>query len=65
MSVVSDLEVYQRLTAAAEAFDHLAAQGVSVVGGAALNTAARSLRGMAQVIYEHSLATPDEGATPQ
>jgi hypothetical protein len=39
----------------------MAAQGVSLVGGAALNTACRTLRGMAQAIYEHSLATPDEG----
>jgi hypothetical protein len=55
MSPVSDLEVYQRLVAAADEFDRLFAQGVSVVSGAALNTACRSLRGMAQALYEHSL----------
>jgi hypothetical protein len=61
MNPVSDLEIYQRFVALADEFDRMAAQGVSLVGGAALNTAGRTLRGMAQAIYEHSLATPDEG----
>jgi len=56
MSGVSDLEIYQRLSAVAEEFDRLTAQGVSLIGGVALGTACRSLRGMAAAIYEHSLA---------
>ena len=65
MSLLSDLEIYQRLLAAADEFDRLQTRGVSLVGGAALNTACRTLRGMAQAIYEHSLATPEEGVRPQ
>jgi hypothetical protein len=65
MSPVSDLEVYQRLVSVADEFERMQAQGVTLVGGAALNTACRSLRGMAQAIYEHSLAVVDEDATPQ
>ncbi len=65
MPPVSDLEIHQRLSAIAEEFDRLAGQGVSLVGGTALNTASRTLRGMAQVIWEHSLALPDESSTPQ
>jgi hypothetical protein len=65
MSPVSDLEVYQRLVTAADEFERLQTQGVSFVGSAALNTACRALRGMAQAIYEHSLSEPDEEATPQ
>lgn len=65
MNPVSDLEVYQRILAMADELERIAAQGVSLVGGAALNTACRTLRGMAQAVYEHSLAAPDEDATPQ
>jgi acetaldehyde dehydrogenase (acetylating) len=64
MSGVTDLEIYQRLTAIADEFDQLTARGVSIVGGVALGTACRSLRGMAAAIYEHSLAT-DPGQLPQ
>jgi hypothetical protein len=64
MSSVSDLEVYQRFVAMADELDRLAAQGVSLVGGAAVSTACRTLRGMAQAIYDHSLAVPDD-STPQ
>jgi hypothetical protein len=64
MSPLNDLEVFRRLVAIADELDHMAAQGVSLVGGAALNTACRTLRGMAQAVYEHSL-TADENATPQ
>ena len=64
MNGVTDLEIYQRLTAVADEFDRLAAEGVSLVGGAALGTACRSLRGMAAALYEHSLAS-EEGVLPQ
>lgn len=65
MSGISDLEIYQRFTALAAELDRMAARGPSLVGGAALNTAVRSLRGMASAIYEHSLAATDEDSTPQ
>lgn len=65
MSQVSDLEIYQRFTAVAEEFEQMARRGVSLIGGTALNTACRSLRGMAEAVYEHSLATTDEDGVPQ
>ena len=64
MSGVTDLEIFQRLNAVADEFDQLAARGASLVGGAALGTACRSLRGMAAAIYEHSLSS-EEGVLPQ
>jgi hypothetical protein len=63
MNPLSDLEVYQRLIAVAEELEAMRSQGVTLIGGAALETASRSLLGMAQAIYEHSLASADE--TPQ
>ena len=63
MGPISDLEIYQRLAEIAEEFDRMQAAGVSLVGGAALNTACRTLRGMAQALYEHSIS--DDEATRQ
>jgi hypothetical protein len=65
MSGTSDLEIYQRLAAIADEFDKLAAQGVSLIGGTALNTACRTLRGMAEAIYVHSLSQPEQDSLPQ
>ena len=65
MSGVTDLEIYQHLNAVADELDRMAAEGVSLVGGAALGTACRSLRGMAAAIYEHSLAAGEEHQLPQ
>ena len=53
MTPLSDLEVYQRLSALASELERLAEQGASLVGETALLTAAHSVRGMAKVIYEH------------
>jgi hypothetical protein len=64
MSGVTDLEIYQRFMAMADELDLMMASGPSLIGGTALNTAQRSLRGMASVIYEHSLGG-DEGDTLQ
>jgi hypothetical protein len=63
MSPITDLEIHQRLAAVADEFERLQAEGVSLVGGVALSTATRTLRGMAQAIYEHSLT--DDDATRQ
>jgi len=65
MNPVSDLEIYQRFTVMADELDGLARRGVSLIGGAALNTACRTLRGMAAAIYEHSLAASEEDGLPQ
>jgi hypothetical protein len=59
MSGASDREVYHTFVGMADELDRLASLGVSFAAGAALNTAARSLRGMAAAIYEHSLADDD------
>jgi hypothetical protein len=61
MSGISDLEIYQRFNAIAEEFDRLYASSPSLIGGTALTTATRTLRGMAQAIYEHSLMVADDG----
>jgi hypothetical protein len=60
MSSVTDLEIYQRLSAVAEELERLSERGPSLVGGAALSTASRTLRGMASAIYEHSLGAAEE-----
>lgn len=65
MNPVSDLEIYQRITAIADEFDLLTKRGASLIGGTALNTACRTLRGMAQAIYEHSLASSEDDGVPQ
>lgn len=54
MSTPSDLDVYRRLSEVADEFEALAA-GASLVGGTALRTAAATVRGMAQAVYEHAL----------
>jgi hypothetical protein len=56
MSVVTDIEVYQKLCAVAEDLDALAAQGASLIGDAALNTAARTVRGMANAVYQQIMS---------
>ncbi|HKR88115.1 MAG TPA: hypothetical protein VJS38_08050 [Phenylobacterium sp.] len=65
MNSVSDLEIYQRFAAMAEELDGMAKRGGSLIGGTALSTACRTLRGMAAAIYEHSLAVSEEDGLPQ
>jgi hypothetical protein len=52
---LSDLDVYRELMATASALDGLAARAVSLVGEAALQTVANTVRGAAQAVYEHSV----------
>jgi hypothetical protein len=59
MSAPSDLDVYRRLVEAADEFEALAA-GASLIGETALKTAATTVRGMANAVYEHAL---NEGTT--
>jgi len=60
MSKVSDVEVYQKLSAVADELEEMAAQGASLIGDAALTTAARTVRGMATAVYERIMAEADE-----
>lgn len=59
---ISDLDVYQKLTATADALEAVAAHAASLVGETALKTAAQTVRGMANAVYEHSLSGADDQA---
>jgi hypothetical protein len=56
MGDVSDIQVYQKLCAVADDLDAMAATGASLIGGAALSTAARTVRGMANAVYEQIMS---------
>ena len=58
---LSDLDVYRQLVATADALDEAALTAASFVGKAALGTAAQTVRGMAQTVYEHCLSASDIG----
>lgn len=60
MAEVSDITVYQKLIEIADDLDILTAQGATLVGDAALTTASRTVRGMAQAVYQHIMAASDE-----
>lgn len=60
MGQVSDIAVYQKLSEIADELDMLAAEGASLVGEAALGTASRTVRGMAQAVYQHIMSNEDE-----
>ena len=62
MSAVSDIEVYQKLSAVADELDSIAAKGATLVGNAALTTAAMTVRGMATAVYEQIMGEADAGA---
>jgi hypothetical protein len=59
MAHVTDIAVYQKLTEIADELDEMAAQGASLVGDAALNTASHNVRGMATAIYKHIMSDND------
>jgi len=56
MSAVTDIEVYQKLCIVADDLDAMAAEGASLIGDAALTTAARTVRGMANAVYEQIMS---------
>lgn len=56
---VSDIQVYQKLTAMADELEQLADQGATLVGDAALTTASRTVRGMATAVYQHIMGEHD------
>ena len=59
MTQVSDIAVYQKLTELADELEAMAAEGASLVGEAALGTAARTVRGMATAVYQHIMSDAD------
>jgi hypothetical protein len=61
MADVSDIEVYQKLTEIADDLESMAARGATLVGNAALTTAAKTVRGMAVAVYQHIMADRDDG----
>ena len=61
MAEISDITVYQKLTEVADELDQLAAEGATLVGEAALGTAAKTVRGMASAVYKHIMS--DRGET--
>ncbi len=60
MSEASDIEVYQKLTEIADDLEMMGARGATLVGEAALQTAVRTVRGMAAVIYQHIMDASDQ-----
>jgi hypothetical protein len=61
MTDVSDIEVYQKLAEIADDLEAMAAKGATLVGNAALTTAARTVRGMASAVYQHIMAEREDG----
>jgi len=60
MAQTSDIAVYQKLTEIADELEEMAARGASLVGDAALVTAARNARGMATAVYKHIMAESEQ-----
>ncbi len=60
MPPVTDIAVYQKLSEIADELDQMTSEGPTLVGEAALGTAARTVRGMASAVYQHILSTRDE-----
>lgn len=58
---MTDRDVYLKLCAVAEELARLAEAAESVVGNAALTSAADTLSGIARVIYEHCLGGDADG----
>ena len=61
MAEVTDIAVYQKLSEIADELDQMAADGATIVGEAALLTAAKTVRGMATAVYGRIMADRDEG----
>lgn len=56
MAEVTDIAVYRKLVEIADDLEAMAAEGASLVGNAALTTAANNARGMAAAVYKHLMA---------
>lgn len=60
MAEVSDIAVYQKLSEVADELDQMASEGASMVGEVALQTAAKTVRGMASAVYKRIMADRDD-----
>lgn len=60
MTETSDIAVYQKLTEVADELDQMAADGASLVGVVALETASKTVRGMATAVYQRIMADRDD-----
>jgi hypothetical protein len=60
MAEASDIAVYQKLSELADELDQMASEGASLIGEAALTTAARTVRGMATAVYQHIMSASGE-----
>lgn len=60
MAETSDIAVYQKLTEVADELDQMAADGASLVGVVALETASKTVRGMATAVYQRIMADRDD-----
>ena len=60
MTETSDIAVYQKLTEVADELDQMAADGASLVGAVALETASKTVRGMATAVYQRIMADRDD-----
>jgi hypothetical protein len=60
MAHTTDIAVYQKLTEIADELDDAAANGATLVGEAALLTASRTVRGMANAVYKHIMTEAEQ-----
>ena len=60
MAEVTDITVYQKLTEVADELDQMAADGASMVSVVALETASKTVRGMATAVYQRIMADRDD-----
>jgi hypothetical protein len=60
MAEVSDIAVYQKLSEVADELDQMASEGVTLVSEVALDTAAKTVRGMASAVYQRIMSDADE-----
>jgi len=60
MAEITDIAVYQKLSEVADELDQMAAEGASLVGVVALETAAKTVRNMASAVYQRIMADRDD-----
>jgi hypothetical protein len=60
MAEISDIAVYQKLSEIADELDQMASDGATLVGEAALGTASKTVRGMANAVYKRIMSDRDD-----
>jgi hypothetical protein len=61
MAEVSDIAVYQKLSQIADELDQMVSQGATLVGEVALDTASKTVRGMANAVYKRIMSDREDG----